>query len=214
MSGNRDSRTCEHPAWPLGGARGARKQLFPRGARLGRARTGAIVRERTWPSHARHPPRQDLAWAISAGLRGLDRTDKEQRRARARKTKAVPGEGGVVRRRRCADPGAWRAHRFTGRRFLFHAAAAPISTRPPFSGSLGPTEGDARCPYVSGAAARAFAHRACLPLAVIASISLTLASSTRPQQALKPRRDVRALSCAERLAEVVIVDLLHSFDAC
>ena len=97
---------------------------------------------------------------------------------------------------------------------LFYAAAAPISTRPPFSGSLGPTEGDARCPYVSGAAARAFAHRACLPLAVIASISLTLASSTRPQQALKPRRDVRALSCAERLAEVVIVDLLHSFDAC
>jgi len=68
MSGNRDSRTCEHPAWPLGGARGARKQLFPRGARLGRARTGAIVRERTWPSHARHPPRQDLAWAISEGL--------------------------------------------------------------------------------------------------------------------------------------------------
>ena len=42
--------------------------------------------------------------------------------------------------------------------FLFHAAAAPISTRPPFLGSLGPTEGDARCPYVSGAAARAFAH--------------------------------------------------------
>ena len=26
------------------------------------------MRERTWPSHARHPPRQDLAWAISEGL--------------------------------------------------------------------------------------------------------------------------------------------------
>ena len=25
-------------------------------------------RERTWPNHARHPPRQDLAWAISEGL--------------------------------------------------------------------------------------------------------------------------------------------------
>ena len=78
----------------------------------------AMGRERTWPNHARHPPRQDLAWAISAGLRGLDRTDKGQRRARARKTKAVSGEGGIVRRRRRANPGAWRAQRFTGRRFF------------------------------------------------------------------------------------------------
>ena len=28
----------------------------------------AMGRERTWPNHARHPPRQDLAWAISEGL--------------------------------------------------------------------------------------------------------------------------------------------------
>ena len=32
----------------------------------------AMGRERTWPSHARHPPRQDLAWAISEGLREPD----------------------------------------------------------------------------------------------------------------------------------------------
>ena len=45
------------------------------------------------------------------------------------------------------------------------AATAPIATRPPFLGSLGPTEGDARCPCVSGAAARAFAHSAPRPVA-------------------------------------------------
>ncbi len=28
----------------------------------------AMGRERTWPNHARHPPRQDLAWAIPEGL--------------------------------------------------------------------------------------------------------------------------------------------------
>ena len=32
----------------------------------------AMGRERTWPNHARHPPRQDLAWAISEGLREPD----------------------------------------------------------------------------------------------------------------------------------------------
>ncbi len=31
---------------------------------------------------------------------------------------------------------------------------------PAFWGPLGPTEGDARCPYVSGAAARTFAQNA------------------------------------------------------
>ena len=57
----------------------------------------AMGRERTWPNHARHPPRQDLAWAISAGLRGLDRTDKGAA-ARAR----PQDEGRARRRRRCA----------------------------------------------------------------------------------------------------------------
>ena len=66
-------------------------------------------------------------------------------------------EGGVVRiRGRGARSGLLVED------ILFHAAAALFSTRPPFPGSLGPTEGDARCPYVSGAAARAFAHSACL----------------------------------------------------
>ena len=99
-----------------------------------------------------------MAWAISAGLRDLDRTDEGRRRRRARKTKAVPGEGGVVRGGVARIRGRGARSGLLVEDFLFHAAAAPISTRPPFLGSLGPTEGDARCPYVSGAAARAFTH--------------------------------------------------------
>jgi len=79
---------------------------------------GPVGNERPWPARSQHPPRQDLAWAIPAGLRDLDRTNEGRRRRRARKTKAVPGEGGVMRRRRCANPGAWRTQRFTGRRFF------------------------------------------------------------------------------------------------
>ena len=90
----------------------------PGASRLVGSTRGPVRNERAWPARSQHPPRQDLAWAISAGLRDLDRTDEGRRRARARKTKAVPGEGGVVRRRRCANPGAWRAQRFTGRRFF------------------------------------------------------------------------------------------------
>ena len=88
-----------------------------------------------------------------------ERTRGSGARAPARRrpcqAKAALCEGGVARiRGRGARTGLLVED------FLFHAAAAPISTRPPFLGSLGPTEGDARCPYVSGAAARALAHSA------------------------------------------------------
>ena len=109
----------------------------PGTGRLCRPRPGAVRNERAWPARSQHPPRQDLAWAISAGLRGLDRTDKGQRSARARKTKAVPGEGGVVRRRRCANPGAWRAHRFTGRRFFVPRRHRADFDAPAFLGLAG-----------------------------------------------------------------------------
>ena len=69
----------------------------PGTGRLCRPRPGAVRNERAWPARSQHPPRQDLAWAISAGLRGLDRTDKGAA-ARAR----PQDEGRVRRRRRCA----------------------------------------------------------------------------------------------------------------
>ena len=76
-------------------------------------------------------------------------------RRRPCQAKAALCEGGVARIRGRGARGGLLVEDF-----LFHAAAAPISTRLTFLGSLGPTEGDARCPYVSGAAARAFAHSA------------------------------------------------------
>ena len=108
----------------------------------------SIRRDRTWPGQSRQAC---VAWT--------ERTRGSGARAPARRrpcqAKAASCEGGVARiRGRGARTGLLVED------FLFHAAATPISTRPPFSGSLGPTEGDARCPYVSGAAARAFAHSA------------------------------------------------------
>ena len=91
-----------------------------------------------------------MTWTERAGGSGA----RAPARRRPCQAKAALCEGGVARiRGRGARTGLLVED------FLFHAAAAPISTRPPFSGSLGPTEGDARCPYVSGAAARAFTHR-------------------------------------------------------
>ena len=79
-------------------------------------------------------------------------------RRRPCQAKAALCEGGVARIRGRGARGGLLVEDF-----LFHAAAAPIPTRPPFLGSLGPTEGDARCPYVSGAAARAFTHSGLSP---------------------------------------------------
>ena len=126
----------------------------------------SIRRDRTWPGQSRQAC---VTWTERAGGSGA----RAPARRRPCQAKAASCEGGVARiRGRGARSGLLVED------FLFHAAAAPISTRPPFLGSLGPTEGDARCPYVSGAAARAFAHSACY--ALFASILLALEPKRAP----------------------------------
>ena len=66
----------------------------PGTGRLCRPRPGAVRNERAWPARSQHPPRQDLAWAISAGLRDLDRT------GRGAAARARPQDEGRARRRR------------------------------------------------------------------------------------------------------------------
>ena len=64
----------------------------------------AMGRERTWPNHARHPPRQDLAWAISEGLREPDGKARRAAGGAAARLKAVS-----ERRSFSANPGAFWA---------------------------------------------------------------------------------------------------------
>ena len=161
-SGNRDSRTAERPALtirpsvtdgppavvPSTGTSWTGPNGGPWGVRGLGPTTPGIRRDRTWPGQSQQ-----------ACVTWTERTRGSGARAPARRrpcqAKAALREGGVARiRGRDARSGLLVED------FLFHAAAAPISTRPPFLGSLGPTERDARCPYVSGAAARAFAHSA------------------------------------------------------
>ena len=125
----------------------------------------SIRRDRTWPGQSRQAC---VTWTERTRGGGAG----APARRRPCQAKAALCEGGVARiRRRGARTGLLVED------FLFHAAAAPIPTRPPFLGSLGPTEGDARCPYGSGTAARAFAHSAaCFRLA---SVLPTLAARQR-----------------------------------
>ena len=104
--------------------------------------TPGIRRDRTWPGQSRQAC---VTWTERAGGSGA----RAPARRRPCQAKAALCEGGVARIRGRGARGGLLVEDF-----LFHAAAAPISTRPPSSGSLGPTEGDARCPYVNGAAAR------------------------------------------------------------